>query len=48
MRRPYESPALPPFPQARPALERYLDTLRGYRKNEFPELPAPLRRRLAA
>jgi hypothetical protein len=46
MERLYEALRLPAFSAARPALERYVDGLRGYRKNEFPELPAALRRRL--
>jgi hypothetical protein len=35
------------FCQVRPALERYVEGIRGYRKNAFPELPAALRRRIA-
>jgi LPS sulfotransferase NodH len=46
MERLYEALSLPAFSAARPALERYVDGLRGYRKNEFPELPAAMRRRL--
>jgi hypothetical protein len=47
MQRVYDALGLPEFAQARPALERYVDGVRGYRKNEFPELPAALRRRIA-
>jgi hypothetical protein len=47
MERVYEALSLGDFSQARPALERYVAGLRGYRKNEFPELPAALRRRIA-
>ena len=47
MQRVYEALDLPAFSQARPALERYVDGVRGYRKNEFPELPVALRRRIA-
>lgn len=47
MNRMYGTLGLPEFSQARPALERYVDDVRGYQKNEFPELPAPLRRRIA-
>jgi len=43
----YEGLGLPAFSVTRPALERYVAGLRGYRKNEFPEPPAALRRRLA-
>jgi hypothetical protein len=47
MKRLYDALGLGEFSQARPALERYVDDVRGYRKNEFPELPAALRRRIA-
>ncbi|HZN67343.1 MAG TPA: hypothetical protein VFB66_18795, partial [Tepidisphaeraceae bacterium] len=47
MRRVHEALDLPSFDEARPGLERYLEGVRGYRKNEFPELPSALRRRLA-
>jgi LPS sulfotransferase NodH len=43
----YEALGLPAFSVARPALQRYVNGLQGYRKNEFPELPAALSQRLA-
>jgi len=43
----YEGLALPDFATAQPDLERYVESVRGYRKNTFPELPATLRQRLA-
>ena len=46
MRRVHEALDLPSFDEARPALERYVEGVRGYRKNEFPELPVGLRRRI--
>ena len=52
MRRVYEALGLPDFGQAEPALGRYVDSVAGYRKNEFPDLPAeragPHRRGVAA
>jgi hypothetical protein len=43
----YDALSLPAFSVTRPALERYVDGLRGYRKNEFPELPSALKCRIA-
>jgi hypothetical protein len=43
----YEALDLPAFSATRPALERYVEGLRGYQKNEFPALPPALRRRIA-
>jgi hypothetical protein len=43
----YEALGLGEFPEVRPSLERYAQGIRGYKKNEFPELPAALRRRIA-
>jgi hypothetical protein len=43
MRRIYEELSLPDFESARPALEAYTRSLIGYKKNEYPELPADLR-----
>jgi hypothetical protein len=43
----YEALSLPGFSETRPALERYVDRIRGYQKNTYPELPAALRRRIA-
>jgi hypothetical protein len=44
----YEALSLPEFGPAEPALRRYVDSIAGYRRNEFPELPADLRARIAA
>jgi hypothetical protein len=46
MERVYDALGLGEFFEVRPALERYMEGIRGYRKNEFPELPAALRRRI--
>lgn len=43
----YESLALPGFEAVRPALEGYLASIAGYRKNRHEDLPAPLRDRIA-
>jgi hypothetical protein len=43
----YERLGLPPFAHAEPALRQYVDSLTGYEKNKFPELPADLKRRIA-
>ena len=40
----YDALSLGEFSQVRPVVERYVDGIRGYRKNELPELPASLRR----
>jgi hypothetical protein len=48
MRRMYEALGLPEFAHVEPALRRYVESIAGYRKNEFPELPAELRGRIAA
>jgi hypothetical protein len=47
MRNIYETLDLPDFQQAEPALRRYLDSLAGYRRNVFPELPPNLKQRIA-
>lgn len=47
VRRAYEALGLPEFGQAEPALRRYVESIAGYRKNEFPDLPADLRARIA-
>jgi LPS sulfotransferase NodH len=47
MERLYERLSLPRFGQFKPKLQRYLDSLSGYRKNEFHELDDAMRRRLA-
>jgi hypothetical protein len=43
----YAALGLPAFSVTRPAVERYVNSIRGYQKNEFPELPAALRQRIA-
>ena len=43
----YEALDLPDFAAVGPALRRYAESLQGYRKNTFPELPPELRRRIA-
>jgi hypothetical protein len=47
MRLMYEALGLPDFGRARPALREYLDSIAGYRKNEFPDLADDLRARIA-
>ena len=47
MRNTYETLDLPDFEHAEPALRRYLNSLAGYRKNVFPELPPKLKQRIA-
>lgn len=47
LRATYEALALPDFGHAEPALRAYVESLRGYHKNTFEDLPAPLARRLA-
>jgi hypothetical protein len=42
----YEALRLPGFDNVLPRLEDYVETLAGYRKNDYPELPAALRRRI--
>lgn len=43
----YEALGLPDFEAVRPRLEGYLASIAGYRKNEHPGLPEPLRHRIA-
>jgi hypothetical protein len=43
----YETLDLPDFSQVRADLERYVDNIRGYQRNEYSDLPAEMRRRLA-
>lgn len=43
----YETLDLPDFNPVEPALRRYLNSLAGYRKNVFPELPPKLKQRIA-
>lgn len=44
----YEALGLPDFTQAEPRLREYVDSLAGYRKNEFTELSGKLRSRINA
>jgi hypothetical protein len=43
----YEALGLDGFDVVRPRLHDYLVALTGFRKNEHPELPAPIRRRIS-
>jgi hypothetical protein len=43
----YQALGLPGFEAFRPSLQEYVRSLTGYRKNEYDELPEPLRRRLS-
>ncbi len=47
MRRLYESLRLDGFESFRPQLQRYVDSLAGYRKNPFPPIEPALRRTIA-
>jgi hypothetical protein len=47
MRRIYERLQLPEFAHAEPALREYVDSLAGYSRNRFPDLPGDTRQRLA-
>ncbi len=47
MRKTYAALNLPDFSHVQPALQKYLDSIAGYKKNEFPEMPTALRARLA-
>ena len=47
MGRVYAALNLPDFEETRPALERYVRSIAGYRKNQFPDLPEALRARIA-
>ncbi len=47
MRRLYEALRLPDFSDVETALQKYLGTLSGYKKNTFTEMPADLRKRIA-
>jgi hypothetical protein len=44
----YESLRLPDFAHAEPALRSYVQSLSGYTKNRFPELPPETRERIAS
>lgn len=43
----YESLNLPGFEEMKPALQRYVDSIAGYHKNEYPNLPPELRSSIA-
>jgi len=43
----YEAFNLPGFEAMQPSLQRYVESLAGYQKNEYTELPAALRSRIA-
>jgi hypothetical protein len=43
----YEGLGLPGFNTVEPALRRYVESLADYRKNEYPDLPTDLRKRIA-
>ena len=47
VRRIYERLQLPEFAQAESAVQEYVDSLTGYSRNRFPELPDATRQRLA-
>jgi hypothetical protein len=47
MRGIYEALALPDFQVVEPALKRYVESLGGYRKNQFPGLSVELKSRIA-
>jgi hypothetical protein len=47
VRRIYERLDIPGFEEFEPSLKRYVDSVSGYRKNEYPELPAALREKIA-
>jgi hypothetical protein len=43
----YDALDLPTFQEVEPALGQYLESLAGYQKNAFPDLPGDLRQRIA-
>jgi omega-hydroxy-beta-dihydromenaquinone-9 sulfotransferase len=47
VRRIYEALALPEFQDVEPTLRRYVESLTGYKKNTFREIPAELKMRIA-
>jgi hypothetical protein len=47
VRRIYERLDIPGFEEFEPSLKRYVGSVSGYRKNEYPELPAALREKIA-
>lgn len=46
VRKVYEKFNLSGFESLQPKLERYLESISGYKKNKYPELPAPLRHQI--
>jgi hypothetical protein len=48
MQKLYEGLGFSGFEKARPGLQRYVDSLSGYRKNNFGELDPALRAKVAA
>ena len=44
----YEKLGLPGFEAFPPRLQAYLDTLNGYQKNRFPELPPDVKEKVAS
>jgi hypothetical protein len=47
IRRIYVALALPEFQDVEPAVKRYVESLTGYQKNAFQEIPAELKKRIA-
>jgi hypothetical protein len=47
MKRMYRALSLPDFSHVEPALRKYVDSIAGYKKNEFPDLSEDLRERIA-
>jgi hypothetical protein len=47
LRRIYEHFSIPGFDELRPELDRYLESIAGYKKNQYPELEEPLRGEIA-
>jgi hypothetical protein len=48
LRNMYEALSLPEFSHVEPALQQYLATIKEYKKNNLPELPADVRSRVAS
>lgn len=48
VRRVYDALGLPAFAEVEPAVRRYTGSIAGYKKNEFSDLPADLRVRIAS
>ncbi|MSR65676.1 MAG: sulfotransferase [Verrucomicrobiae bacterium] len=47
VRKLYDAIGLPGFESLRPKLQRYIDSLKGYERNKFPELEAATREKVA-